>query len=59
MQRMHLEESQQSDGIYMVFRVSDLVQGKIGLKIYLDPEEHRTKERLSFNVDTWAVTPKC
>lgn len=29
----------------------------MGVKIYVDPEEHRRSGRLQFSTDKWAVTP--
>ena len=44
--------------IYTVFRVYNLGQGGMGLKIYVDPESLRLNEKLEFMTDgSWLVTP--
>ena len=44
--------------IYTVFRVYNLGQRGMCLKIYVDPESLRLNEELEFNPDgSWAVTP--
>ncbi len=45
------------EAIYVIFRVYDLGQDRMGLKIYMDPETLRSKGFLSFREDTWSVTP--
>lgn len=45
--------------IYVVFRVYGLNSGKIGVKIYVDPEAARKDGRLQFEPadERWKVTP--
>lgn len=46
------------DVIYTVFRVYNLGQGRMGLRIYLDPETLRLKEDLEFSSEgPWSVIP--
>ncbi len=48
---------EKQESIYVIFRVYDLGQARVGLKIYMDPETMRSKRLLSFREDTWSVTP--
>jgi hypothetical protein len=45
------------DTIYVIFRVYNLGQGNMGVRIYLDPETLRLSEQLSFTAETWSVVP--
>lgn len=45
------------DEIYAIFRVFDLGRGSIGLKVFIDPEQHRQREVLSFVSDQYTVLP--
>ena len=56
MQSMQLEPGRSRAEVYVILRVFN-VQGKIGLRVYVDPESSRHNGELEFNVDTWAVKP--
>jgi len=43
-----------TSAIYVIFRVYNLGQDNMGLKIYLDPE---TSRQLEFTAQTWSVVP--
>jgi hypothetical protein len=45
------------DKIYALFRVFNLGQQNMGLKIYIDPEEQRRLGILRFAADQYVVTP--
>ncbi|KAK8076963.1 hypothetical protein PG996_003133 [Apiospora saccharicola] len=46
-----------SSTIYVIFRVYNLGQDNMGLKIYLDPEALRVSEALKFTAESWSVVP--
>ncbi|KAF0329343.1 ino80 chromatin remodeling complex protein [Colletotrichum asianum] len=46
-----------SDTMYVIFRVYNLGQKDIGLKVYVDPETLRLAGRLKFTGETWSVVP--
>ncbi len=47
-----------TESIYTVFRVYNLGQGGMGLKIYVDPETLRLNEELEFTSEgPWSVIP--
>uniref|UniRef100_L2FL52 Ino80 chromatin remodeling complex protein n=1 Tax=Colletotrichum fructicola (strain Nara gc5) TaxID=1213859 RepID=L2FL52_COLFN len=46
-----------SDTVYVIFRVYNLGQKDIGLKVYVDPETLRLAGRLKFTGETWSVVP--
>ncbi|KAK8133494.1 hypothetical protein PG984_005506 [Apiospora sp. TS-2023a] len=46
-----------SSTIYVIFRVFNLGQDNMGLKIYLDPEALRVSEALKFTAESWSVVP--
>ncbi|KAI0136379.1 ino80 chromatin remodeling complex protein [Xylariales sp. AK1849] len=46
------------DTIYVIFRVYNLGQDNMGVRIYLDPETLRLSEQLRFTAETWSVVPK-
>ncbi len=41
--------------VYMIFRVFNLEAENIGLKVLVDPESMRTRDQLSFTVESWSV----
>ena len=43
--------------VYAVFRVYNLGQENMGLRIYVDPEESRQCSELDFAPETWSVVP--
>lgn len=43
--------------VYMILRVFGLQSDKIGMCVYLDPEQLRQDGRLSFTGQTWSVVP--
>lgn len=46
-----------SSTIYVIFRVYNLGQDNMGLKIYLDPEALRVSDALKFTAESWSVVP--
>ncbi|KAJ6017177.1 hypothetical protein N7451_000556 [Penicillium sp. IBT 35674x] len=50
-------EPTKDDRVYMIFRVSKVISGNIGMKLNLDPEKLRQERRLIFTADTWSVRP--
>jgi hypothetical protein len=46
-----------SDHIYVVFRVFNLGQGSMGMRVYVDPEVMRARGDLLFTAETWSVVP--
>ncbi|CZR61946.1 uncharacterized protein PAC_11843 [Phialocephala subalpina] len=54
MQSMKLSPQTASPDIYVLLRVFNL-EGRIGLRVYVDPESSRLAGELQFDVDTWAV----
>ncbi|KAE8452297.1 hypothetical protein EG329_000997 [Mollisiaceae sp. DMI_Dod_QoI] len=54
MQKMRLQPQSTAPDIYVILRVFNL-EGKIGFRVYVDPESSRLQGELEFNVDTWAV----
>lgn len=49
--------SQQISEVYVIFRVYNLGQDSVGLKILLDPEDMRQRGELAFTPKTWSVVP--
>ncbi|KAK2016841.1 hypothetical protein LZ32DRAFT_688797 [Colletotrichum eremochloae] len=49
--------AEDSDTLYVIFRVYNLGQENIGLKVYVDPEALRLAGRLKFTGDSWSVVP--
>lgn len=41
--------------VYVIFRVFNLAAGNVGLKVLIDPENMRTRDELSFTVESWSV----
>ena len=54
MQVMKLQPKRAPEDIYVILRVFDL-EGRIGLKVYVDPEASRVKGELKFTTNTWEV----
>ncbi|KAK1624073.1 hypothetical protein BDP81DRAFT_502426 [Colletotrichum phormii] len=49
--------TENSDTVYVIFRVYNLGQVNMGYKVYLDPETLRRSEQLKFTAETWSVIP--
>jgi hypothetical protein len=45
------------DSIYVIFRVYNLGQESMGLKIYMDPGTLRRNGSLDFTAEQWSVEP--
>ncbi|KAI0385044.1 hypothetical protein F5Y04DRAFT_204258 [Hypomontagnella monticulosa] len=43
--------------IYVIFRVYNLGQDNMGLRVYFDPESLRLSGQLDFTAETWSVVP--
>jgi hypothetical protein len=54
MQGMRLQPRVAAPEIYVIFRVFNL-EGRLGVRLFVDPESSRVNEELQFTVDTWAV----
>jgi hypothetical protein len=48
----------QEKKVYALFRVYGLESGRLGVKIYIDPENARKGGKLEFEADGWTVTPR-
>lgn len=58
-QMQHIHEQRASlDEVYVVLRVYELDSRKIGMRVYLDPEQLRLDEELSFTGETWSIVPQ-
>ncbi|KAF4628320.1 hypothetical protein G7Y89_g9830 [Cudoniella acicularis] len=55
MRGMQLQPQRPAPNIYVLLRVFNL-EGRVGLRVFVDPESSRIGGELVFNVDTWAVT---
>jgi hypothetical protein len=53
---MQLQPQRGASDVYVILRVFNL-EGRIGLRVYVDPEASRRDGELDFNVETWAVKP--
>ncbi|KAK8094937.1 hypothetical protein PG997_001622 [Apiospora hydei] len=51
------ENTGKKDTIYAIFRVFNLGQDDMSLKIYLDPEALRIHDDLTFTTESWSVVP--
>ncbi|KAK2051105.1 hypothetical protein LY76DRAFT_529200, partial [Colletotrichum caudatum] len=49
--------TEDSNTLHVVFRVYNLGQENIGVKVYVDPETLRLAGRLTFTGETWSVVP--
>lgn len=43
--------------IYVIFRVFNLTNDSIGVRVYVNPDKMKEEEELVFSVDTWSVIP--
>lgn len=59
MQEMSNGETQSDnmDTIYVIFRVYNLGQRGMRVKVYVDPEMMRLREELLFTAEGWSVVP--
>lgn len=55
MQRIHNSEDRSE--VYMILRVFNLNTDRIGMCVYLDPEQLRQDRWLLFTGQTWSVVP--
>lgn len=44
--------------LYVLFRVYGLESGRIGFKLFVDPEDARRRGLLLFEAEGWTVTAK-
>jgi hypothetical protein len=58
MQRMTLSPGRTAAEIYVIFRVYNLTQSSMNLRIYVDPEAHRRQNSLVFEAQSWTATPR-
>jgi hypothetical protein len=54
---MQMSELTTNESIYMIFRVFNMGNDSIGVRIYMDPDRMRREGRLRFTADRWTVTP--
>ena len=54
MQDMKLSSEKATPNVYVILRVFN-IEGRVGLRVYVDPESCRVNGELDFKVDTWAV----
>lgn len=52
-----MSELTTDESIYMIFRVFNLGNNAIGVRIYMDPDRMKREGRLIFTADRWTVTP--
>lgn len=45
------------ESIYMIFRVFNMGNSSIGVRIYMDPARLEQEGLLKFTADRWTVTP--
>jgi hypothetical protein len=59
MQTMSNGESgrEHPDCIYVVFRIFNLGQEFIDMRVYVDPDVMRARRELSFTAESWSVAP--
>lgn len=59
MQEMSNGETQSDnmDMVYVIFRVYNLGQQGMRMKVYVDPEMMRVREELLFTAEGWSVVP--
>ena len=55
MQRNSNHDNDNFETVYVVFRVFNLGNDKIGLRILVDPESMRLQDELSFTAESWSV----
>jgi hypothetical protein len=51
-------ESRRTESIYVIFRVFNLGNDSIGLKVLVDPESIRQRGELAFTAETWSVVAR-
>jgi len=51
-------ESGRTERIYVIFRVFNLGNDSIGLKVLVDPESIRQRGELAFTAETWSVVAR-
>lgn len=49
--------SDNMDMVYVIFRVYNLGQQGMRMKVYVDPEMMRVREELLFTAEGWLVVP--
>jgi hypothetical protein len=54
---MQSSDTDPSDKVYLIARVYQLGDTRMGLRLYLDPEKLRRNNRLRFQADKYLVTP--
>jgi hypothetical protein len=57
MQSIKLLPQRVASNVYAILRVFNL-EGKIGLRLYVDLDTSRLDGELDFTIDTWAVNPR-
>ena len=54
-QHSTLNADRQTRSLYIVFRVFNLGQDSVGLRVLVDPESMRQRGELAFTAETWTV----
>jgi hypothetical protein len=52
------DEGRRTDSVYVIFRVFNLGNDSIGLKVLVDPESIRQRGELAFTAEAWSVVAK-
>ena len=52
-----MKELTTDESVYMIFRVFNMGNNSIGVRIYMDPARMEREGRLRFSADRWTVTP--
>ncbi len=55
MQHNSNHDNDNLERVYVVFRVFNLGNDNIGLRVLVDPESMRLQDELSFNAESWSV----
>ncbi len=58
MQRMALTPGETAAEVYVIFRVYNLKKDSMGLRIFVDPEKDRLRNRLLFESQAWTVAQR-
>lgn len=51
------DQTRNINRVYMIFRVFNLGQDTVGLKVLVDPEGLRLRRELAFTAEKWSVVP--
>ncbi|KAL2822753.1 hypothetical protein BDW59DRAFT_173698 [Aspergillus cavernicola] len=59
MQRISLAQTgaEGQHSVYVIFRIFNVGQANMGMKVYVDPNLMRERRELSFTAETWSIVP--